>query len=127
MKVMDPMLNKTVRELYAIRDDVDALDADSRVRKHASKSTSYACLEHSEAEKKGMILAQADQDGDFIIDDPITAYLVVQSLERGLTINKPNSIMKEPVKYELGKFSAPIPTEQEFNKLMKERLEKEKK
>ena len=122
MRIFDPMRNKTVRELYDAFEN-DTIDEHPKARKFDKKAVAYLSLDHTPAEIKGMLVAEADSDGDFVTKDPLVAYLIKMELERAPQINHP--LTKKPVRFEMDKTSPDVPSESEYKKLLAERSKKE--
>jgi hypothetical protein len=122
MKLFDPMRNKTVRELFEAFEN-DTIDDHPKARKFDKKHAAYLSLDHSPKEIKEMLVAEADEDGDFATQDPCVAYLIVEQLKTGPEINHP--LTKKAVRYEVDKTSPPIPSKAEYEKLMSERAKKD--
>ena len=124
MKLVDVFRNPVVKALYDIRTSDDIL-VHPRARGMKAYLNIHASLDHTPEELKDMVWAEADEDGDFITEDPVLAFAITQELDKCGTLNNPNHPLKPPVKWELEKMSASIPTKEEVDKILKERKEKE--
>ena len=125
MKLVDIFRNPVVKALYEMRSS-DEILTHPRARSMKAYLNVHGSLDHTEEEVKEMTWAQADQDGDFIVEDPVLAFAITQELEKCGTINNPFHPLKLPVKWELEKMSAPMPSKEEVAKILEERKEKEK-
>ena len=114
------MQNKTARAMLdAFNDETIELTTNSTVRKMDKKHLAYASLDHTDADKEGMKVAQADAKGQFETDDPVIAYKIHKALMAAPPILHP--LTKESVKFELDRRSPAIPTEAEVAKILEER------
>jgi hypothetical protein len=127
MKIWDTMRNPKAKRLFEAYEN-DTIENEALAKKFDKKHLAYASLDFNPAnlnETRQYVVAEADVDGDFITDDPLTARRIYIEVETLPLINHP--VTKKPVKYELDKSSPPVPSEEECNKILAERAKTEQK
>ena len=121
MRLIDPSLNKHFRSLKEAYEN-DTIEDHPKAKKFGQKQHSAESYNYDDREKEAMVVITADERGRFTTDDPVLARRLVDMLEAGLPLNHP--VTKIAVKYEIDRYSAPIPTEDEVAKILKEREKK---
>ena len=112
------MQHKLTRELLEQYEN-DTIDSNLKVKKMDNKHLAYASITIQEADRECMKVAQADEDGQFVTEDPVLAFKIAKLLDEAPPIRHP--ITGKSVKYVLSKQSAEIPTAAEVAKILKER------
>jgi hypothetical protein len=116
--IWDSMQHKLTRELLEQYEN-DTIDSNLKVKKMDNKHLAYASITIQEADRECMKVAQADEDGQFVTEDPVLAFKIAKLLDEAPAIRHP--ITGKSVKYVLSKQSAEIPTAAEVAKILKER------
>lgn len=115
MRIYDINRNAMIKTLMAAVED-DTIHDHPRARRFPAKFAAHLSLDHTPKEMEEMLVAMADEDGDFITKDPVVANLINKELEKSPEINHP--LTKKAFKFELDKISPPVPTDEEVAKIL---------
>lgn len=126
MKIMDAMRNKKVQaSLKAYLEGAeDPYKAETR--NFVNQEVAHLQLKHDAKEMKEMVIAEADDKGRFVTEDPILARTIYDLLMDSIEINNPNPPY-QGVKCDIDDYSPAIPTDAEIVKLLEARNKEAKK